>query len=132
MSSEAKKQGQMKTRAFWGVAVLAVVGAILLWKGKTWFYAPWVLAVYLLCGILFFRGLLTPIDKVVQGLSYGIMWALSRAVLVLVYYLMITPLGLWFRLTGRDRLNLKKKGNPKSFWKKRPPEEQRPDCEKQY
>lgn len=50
----------------------------------------------------------------------GIGWVLgnvtSRVVLLLVYYLVVTPLGIAMRLTGRDRLGLRRGGGG-SLWR---------------
>jgi hypothetical protein len=40
---------------------------------------------------------------------------MSRILVALFYYLMITPIGLIMRLTGRDKLQLKAKGKD-SYW----------------
>jgi hypothetical protein len=46
-------------------------------------------------------------------------WVLSFIMLAVFYYLIVTPIGLVFRLTGRDPLNRKFDSNAKSYWKKR-------------
>ena len=45
-------------------------------------------------------------------------WVLSFIMLAVFYYLIVTPIGLVFRLTGRDPLNQKFDSKTKSYWKK--------------
>ena len=45
--------------------------------------------------------------------------AVSFVVLAIFYFLILTPLALFFRLIGRDLLGLKFKTNAKSYWEKR-------------
>jgi len=47
-------------------------------------------------------------------------WAVSLVLLASVYYLMFAPLGLVFRLIGRDRLALKPAPAANSYWKVKP------------
>ncbi len=42
----------------------------------------------------------------------------SFVVLAIFYFLLLTPLAIFFRLTGRDALGLKFKTNAKSYWEK--------------
>jgi hypothetical protein len=46
-------------------------------------------------------------------------WLITRGVLILAFYLVVVPIGLFMRFTGKDLLNLKidKKGG--SYWLKR-------------
>ena len=46
-------------------------------------------------------------------------WVLSFIMLAVFYYLIVTPIGLVFRLTGRDPLHRKFDTTAKSYWKKR-------------
>ena len=48
-------------------------------------------------------------------------WLNTRLILGLVFYLMITPLGLLIRLAGTDLLDEKIDKKAESYWKKRPP-----------
>ncbi|MBN1901957.1 hypothetical protein JW926_11600 [Candidatus Sumerlaeota bacterium] len=131
MGNEEKKQGQIKRQAIPGIVILAGIGALLFMKGKSWFFIPWVFALYLLLG-LFHPPVLSPFLIAVRILMKYAAWLTTRIVLIFVYFFFIIPIGLWFRLIGRDRLNLKFPGKEDSFWKKRPPEEQIPRCDRQF
>ena len=50
-----------------------------------------------------------------MGIAFVMGNIMSRVIVVLIYYGVVTPLGLVARLVGRDRLNLKK-GNTETYW----------------
>jgi hypothetical protein len=51
-------------------------------------------------------------------LTFPVGWAVSQAVLAGLFYLVFTPVGVVFRLTGRDALALRPAGRP-SLWQPR-------------
>jgi len=127
-----KKQEQRRKRAIIAVLVLVAAGIVLRFEGKSWFYIPWIAGIYFLFGILVHPAILSPVDSLVQKVTMGLAWIVSHSVLLFLFLFVITPLGLWFRLRGRDRLNLKFPGDEDSFWRRRSPEEQIPKCDKQF
>jgi hypothetical protein len=50
-------------------------------------------------------------------LAFPIGWLISQVALALVFYLLITPIALFFRLRGRDALQLKRPLADASLWK---------------
>ncbi|MCF3649581.1 SxtJ family membrane protein [Synoicihabitans lomoniglobus] len=48
--------------------------------------------------------------------TFPIGFVLSHVILAIVYYLVITPIGILMRLLGRDPLNRKFDPNRKSYW----------------
>jgi len=48
--------------------------------------------------------------------TFPIGWAISMILLTAFYYLLLTPLGLFFRLVGRDPLRRKFDPAVKSYW----------------
>ena len=51
--------------------------------------------------------------------AFPIGWTVSRVVLAAMYYLVFTPVGLVFRLMGRDPLHLRQRRDP-SYWAVKP------------
>jgi hypothetical protein len=49
-------------------------------------------------------------------LAFPIGWVVSQIMLAVMYYLIITPLAVWFRIRGRDLLSRKPAPNCPSFW----------------
>jgi hypothetical protein len=52
-------------------------------------------------------------------LAYPIGWVVSQVALALMFYGIITPVALIFRMTGRDRLRRFKPANATSYWIKK-------------
>ncbi len=72
-----------------------------------------------LAGWLFPQGL-RPIFVTWMVLVYPIGWLVSHLVLAVVFYGLFTPLGLIFRLAGRDVLARRFRREPGSFWVDKP------------
>ena len=51
--------------------------------------------------------------------TFPIGWVVSYLVMTIFYFLIITPIGLLFRVTGHDPLNRNFDPNTKSYWQKR-------------
>ncbi len=49
-------------------------------------------------------------------LAFPIGWTISQVMLVLMFYLILTPVAVFFRLRGRDLLCRKPAADRKSFW----------------
>jgi hypothetical protein len=59
-------------------------------------------------------------------LAFPIGWVVSHIMLAVMYYGIITPLALWFRIRGRDLLSRKPAPRRASFWApKHTPEDMR-------
>lgn len=56
-----------------------------------------------------------PLYAALMVIAYPIGWVLSHVILGLVFFGLITPLGLIFRLVGRDALHLRSSGAD-SYW----------------
>jgi hypothetical protein len=72
-----------------------------------------------------FMGLFRPqaIRPVFVGsmvITFPLGWAISRLTLAVLYYGLFTPLGLWFRLTGRDQLGLRYCPEQTTYWQPKP------------
>lgn len=52
-------------------------------------------------------------------LAYPIGWVISQIALALMFYGIITPVALIFRMTGRDRLRRFKPANATTYWIKK-------------
>jgi hypothetical protein len=57
-----------------------------------------------------------PIYVGAMVITFPIGWTISRVLLGLIYYGLITPIALIFRLIGRDALYLKHHSDAKTYW----------------
>lgn len=58
---------------------------------------------------------------VLCGIGLPIGWVVSHAMMALLYYGVITPVGLFFRLIGRDALERRFDPAAASYWRRRTP-----------
>ena len=101
---EALGKGNLTRAAVLGAAALAVGPAGLIWPA-----------------------LVRPIFVAWMVLAFPIGWTISQAIVALMYYGLLTPLGLFFRLIGRDPLHRAYQPGLESYWapKVSPPDPRR-------
>jgi hypothetical protein len=108
-----KKFGIMMACAF------LIITSLMLIKGKHLnFVAPLIsLLFFVLASIKPF--ILKPVYFLWMKLAFALGWINTRLILVIVFYLIFTPIGLLLRLFGYDPLDLKIEKNRASYWKKK-------------
>lgn len=52
--------------------------------------------------------------------GFPIGWVVSHALIVVIYYAVMTPVGLALRLRGRDAMQLKVRSEASTYWSPRP------------
>ena len=103
-----------------GITVLigfAIIGTIIFFTAKTPVSAYWLWGIGAVFGISGLTGtvIALPFYFAWMGIAFVIGNIMSRIIMVLVYFLVVTPIGLLMRMTGRDRLRLKKTKED-SYW----------------
>ena len=116
-----------------------IVGGVFLLLGLWWLYrgkfatAAYVLSVagsaLVLCGLVFPR-LLTVPRRFWMKLAEGMAYVSSRIILAIIFFLVLTPIGLVKRATGWDPLQ-RRSGSRHTFWQPYP-ERNRRHYEKMY
>ena len=122
----------LKNFAFIIGFILIVIGVFLFFREKDSF-------IYFSSFGLIFIGLgiitpaaLKPIYKIWMTFAIIIGWVMTRVILSVLFYLIISTIGIFARLVGKDFLNLKSKNN-ESYWNIRNKEyEMNQDYEKQF
>jgi hypothetical protein len=66
----------------------------------------------------YFEDLLRPFNKLWMAIGLIISKVVSPLIMGIIYFLIFTPISFWFKLTGRDYLNLKYHSDA-SYWVKR-------------
>jgi hypothetical protein len=114
-------------------AVLLVLGGLFLWLQKGSY--PYLLSaglLLILAGLACPRVLL-PLQKAWMTLAVIIGWLMTRVILLLLFYLALTPTNLIARLFGKQFLDLERDPSRKSYWNDREAKERPPaDYEKQF
>ena len=129
------KSGKKELREF-GLTIgiiLAILGAVALWRGKGSY--PYLLgtgALFIILGLTL-CGILKPLQKAWMSLSVILSFFVSRIILFILFYAVLTPLGLITRLFGKDILDQRIEKARASYWHDRSPEaKDRKSYENQY
>jgi len=129
------KSGKSELRKFGlvlGVVSLLWIG-LFFWHRKSWY--PYFFA---LPGILIFFAYVYPFalklpHKVLRTLFILINWIITRLVLCILFYFVIAPISILFRLFGKKFLDLKFNKSVDSYWILRENNHLgRKACEKQF
>jgi len=137
ISEEIKniKSGEKELRQFgytMGI-VLGILGVLFLWRGKEWY--PYFIALSVVFLFLAFALplLLKPLQKFWMTLAVLLGWFMTRIILSVLFYLVISPIGLIMRISGKDFLSRKLEKNSDSYWiPKQEVTRSKEDYEKQF
>ncbi|MBN1466893.1 hypothetical protein JXA02_14160 [candidate division KSB1 bacterium] len=92
---------------------------------RAWWLAG--IAVLLLGLALSYPSSLNPLHRLWMGLALVLGYFMSRILLTILFYFIITPIGLIMRLAGKDILNERIEPDRQSYWIVRPKTETSPD-----
>lgn len=102
--------GKMERKKITETGLVIVTGllVIFLLSPKSWiiFFATVIGAIF-----IFIPPLARFIHQAWMGLAHILGWIVSKLVLSLIWYIILTPLAFVYRLTGHDDLQLKKNKN---------------------
>ena len=112
--------------------IFGVLGGLGCWHHKEP-AAAWLLAAAFFMGFgCAAPGFLKPIQKSWMALALALGWFMSRVILCVLFYLVLTPIALILRLTGRDLLQAKWGEKRDTFWTNRDINDEKSSYEKQY
>jgi len=114
----AVKSGPRDLRKF-GITMavaFAAIGALFIWRGASearWLF--WLSGAFLLLGLVA-PVILRPVQKVWMAFAITLGWVMTRVILVLVFYVGITPIAFIARLVGKRFLDLGFEPERESYW----------------
>ena len=114
-----------------GIAFI-VLGAVLSLIAREIRYLPFIIGFVLVVSGLLFPIVLLPLQKFWMGLSIVLGFISTRVILTILFYLILTPIAVIGRLTGKDFLNEKIDKNAESYWVRRSKESSMDDIKKQF
>ncbi|MBU0529150.1 sxtJ [bacterium] len=110
--------------------VLIAISIFMLWKALSYYQLVFVIgALFILLGI-FIPKILKPIYIIWMTFATILGWIMTRVILIILFYLIVTPIGLIARIFGAKFLDLSWQSNVKSYWNRR--EKTVSDLEKQF
>jgi len=117
------KSGKKELRQFGLTIAVAsgLLGGLLLFRERSGYFYFFAASVgFLLLGLAA-PILLKPIQKAWMSVAVLIGWVMTRVILIILFYLVITPLGLLAKLFGKRFLDIGFKNNDQdSYWVTRP------------
>jgi len=104
-----------------GLLVGGILIALSLWfifrdKWETVRLILLVIGSFLLLAGLFFPFVLKGLYKIWMGLAFAIGWVVSRILIAILFYLVVTPAGFVARLTGKKFLDVDMRKKKDSYW----------------
>ena len=118
-----KKRDELKDLRQFGM-VLAIISIV---SGSIYFLKHRIILAQWFCGaglVVLSLGLLAPrtlkhVYTVFLKAAHAIGWFNTRVILILIYYIVLTPIALVVKIFGKDLLNRKMDKNTSSYWAKR-------------
>jgi hypothetical protein len=103
--------------------VLILIGSYLFWKDSpSYKYFAVVGLLLAVCGLAV-PVLLRPLNYVWMTIAVVLGWIMTRVILSIFFYLVITPISLGSRLFGKQFMELKWNQASATYWNKRSPDE---------
>lgn len=100
-------------------AVLGVLGALLWWKSKDVYPYLLVASIFLVFFGLALPAVLKPLQKIWMTIALIIGYLMTRIILGVLFYLVITPLGITSRVLNKDFFDLTIDKTSGSYWQYR-------------
>ena len=129
------KSGEKELRQF-GVTlgiILALLGGLFFLRQKDcYFYFLGLSVIFLFLGLVA-PLLLKPIQKIWMSLAILIGWFVTRIILIVLFYLLVTPIGILAKILGKNFLDTKFNRNVDSYWiARKSAAVERKSCENQF
>lgn len=96
--------------------ILTLIGLFLFWKRNDYFQYAFLLAAFFFISGFLLPLLLKPVFKVWMALSVVMGYIMTRVIMVIIFYLIVTPIGFIAFLTGKKFLDMKIDKSAKSYW----------------
>lgn len=132
-----KKRDELKDLRQFGIAlagILTVFGAIHFFRRRM-ILAQWFCGTgaVVMCLELSAPRMLKYVYSVFLKTAHAIGWFNTRVILIIIYFLLVTPIAVMMKIFGKDPLNRKIERNILTYWVKRPvPKALKEQLEKQF
>jgi hypothetical protein len=101
-----------------------LVGGIFFLLGLWIYYrsqSPLGIVFFVIGALLLLFGLVSPnslsqVFKIWMGLAFALGWLMSRVLLTILFYFVITPIGFVAKVVGKDFLDINYKMKRESYW----------------
>jgi hypothetical protein len=97
-------------------AAFAALGSISLWRGRGYGAGELVLAVGFLTVAAFVPGALGPLNRAWAWVGRALNRVVSPLLILVLFYGVVTPVGLAMRAVGKDPLRRRRDAHTSSYW----------------
>ncbi len=113
--------------------VFLLIGFLWLWKSKGGYVYFIFTGAFFIVFAFLAPLVLKPIQKIWMTAALAMGWVMTRVLLSIVFYLVMTPIGLIAKLMGKKFLDPALQADADSYWViRRPLDRKKEDYEKQY
>ncbi len=102
--------------------VLGLIGGLLFWRGKDYHSYFLVISAALIISGMIMPAVLKPFQKAWMTLAVVMGWFMTRVILSILFYLVLTLTSLIGRLAGKEFLDTKTDKSRPTYWNYRKPE----------
>jgi hypothetical protein len=99
--------------------VLLIIGAVLYYIEKSSAFYFIIIGGVLFLFAIIYPKILKPLNKVWMGLAIVLGFLMSRIILTILFFLVLTPIGFLAKLFGKKFMNIKFDKSAESYWEKR-------------
>lgn len=115
-STQPKTKKELRSFAYVMTGAFAIIGGIVWWNdGWAMPYLFGISGFFLVTGVLVPQ-ILRPLEWAWMKFAVVLSFVMTRVILTLAYFLMITPFGLVMRMFGKDLLSLKLDKSKETYW----------------
>ncbi len=100
-------------------SVIVALAIVFYFLDKSYYIYFGVAGLFLIVTGLLSPVILRPLNKVWMSLAVVLGWLSSRIILIIVFYLVLTPISFIAKISGKKFLDLKYKPEEDSYWIKR-------------
>ena len=99
--------------------ILVLIASYLFWKQKPSFLYLFPVGLFLLLAGWLVPIILRPLNKGWMVFSVLLGWVMTRVILSVLYYIVITPIGIIAKISGKKFLELKIEKGKETYWERR-------------
>jgi len=99
--------------------VLLVISALLFWNEKDSYLYFGTAGILLTILGIFYPASLRPINKVWMSFAIVLGWVMTRVILIILFYIVLTPIGIIAKIFRKNFLELKIDKSINSYWEVR-------------
>ncbi|MBT8377590.1 MAG: hypothetical protein KJN64_00010 [Ignavibacteria bacterium] len=99
--------------------VLVIIAAVLFYSGKSSATYFAIIGAVLILAAVIYSKILKPLNKIWMSLAIVLGFFMSRVILTILFYLVLTPIGLLAKLFGKKFMKLEYDKSVDTYWEKR-------------